>query len=420
MFRYLRIYAELYLKGSYCFSVQTPLRSSHFSSFFYSAGLCYFWATNLPYNMAKIRELSREAADRLRQQVRHRFLRGHSHGNGFRPSSFKGAYEDLRLDIIRNEPASESAVSLTRLRKLFYYADPEVCPPEQLEKASFGRDFIEALEQYVREEAPATPRLAPPLPGAVKWRFIWILLLLLPFGGVAAWYFKPKQARNWREDFNNTSVDSLRSHGFEWIDFDPQWWSKQLRDSTLTLYTLRGDYWYDTPDTPMITNVLLKKIKCRSCKITMKLGGFNPVQDYQQAGIILLDAAKTRNDNIRFTLAACSTCKPPRQGLQMVKNVRGDVIEKLQHVGEITPNSSLGNQSLWLRMEYKDGLVRFFYHWGAEYSSFAEIASMEIDFVPAYVGLVAFRGLKDGNRNFNNSQAIPVFIDYLKAESGDE
>jgi hypothetical protein len=369
--------------------------------------------------MSKIRELTREEADRLRQQVRQRFLRGHS--NGFRPKSFKGAYEDLRNDIVGKVHGADVSVSLTRLRKLFYYADPAVCPSEQLEKPSFGRDFIEALEQYAREEEPTPHRFALLSKQTTRTsKMVWLLLLLLPFGGIAAWFFQPKPARSWREDFNYTGVDSLQMHGFEWLDFDPDWWSKQLRDSALTLYTLRGDYWFDAPDTPLITNLLLKKINCKSCKITVKLGGFNPVQDYQQAGIILLDAAKTRDDNVRFTLAACSSCNPPRQGLQMVKNVRGDVIEKFKHLGEVTPNSSLSNQSLWLRMEHKDGQVRFFYHWGAEYSSFSEIASMDIDFVPAYVGVVAFRGLKDSKRNINNSEAIPVFIDYIKVESNDE
>lgn len=369
--------------------------------------------------MSKIRELTREEADHLRQQVRQRFLRGRS--NGFRAKSFKGAYEDLMNDIARNVHDADSVISLTRLRKLFYYTDPTACPPAQLQKPSFGRDFIETLERYVCEEEPATLRSAPPSKhGTGTWKIAWLLFLLLPLGGIAAWLFQPKPARNWREDFNNTSVDSLQARGFEWLDFDPDWWSKQLRDSMLTLYTLRGDYWCDAADTPLISNLLLKKLNCKSCKITVKLGGFNPVQDYQQAGIILLDAIKTRENNIRFTYAACSSCNPPRQGLQMVKNDRGDVIEKFKHTGEIASNPSRSNQSLWLRMEYKDGQMRFFYHWGAEYSSFSEIASMDIDFVPAYIGLVAFRGLKDSKRDFNNSETIPVFIDYLKVESNDE
>lgn len=371
--------------------------------------------------MSKIRELTHEEAARLRRLILRRFLLENAHGKRFRVSSFKGAYEDLRDDIESKVSSAATSISLTRLRKLFYYTDPSICPAEQLDKPSFGRDFIEVLSHYIGDTPP--PSLTPTFPiwkRSLNWRIgIPLLAALLLLGALAARFFQARPDKNWKEDFEQTSVDSLQAKGFEWMDYEPNWWSKQLQKGKLTLYTLRGDYWYDEPDTPTISNLLCRKINGRKCKITVKLDGFDPTQDFQQAGIFLLDSKKTRDHNIRFTLAACSSCSPPRQVLQMVKNEHGTVFEKFVVAKQISPKASPTAQSLWLRMEYESGQVRFFYHWGAEYSSFQEIATMDIDYEPAFVGLAAFRGLKDGSRKPNIAASLPVFVDYLKVESGD-
>jgi hypothetical protein len=130
--------------------------------------------------MAKIKELDAAELDCLRSRVRARF-ETRCPGEVLKETTFKGAYDDLRADILRAVPDVELSLSTQRLRKLFYYTNPAVCAARQLEPPSFGKDFLEAIERYVGEEARGNSHVKPPaqsLPARPERRLAaWVLAL---------------------------------------------------------------------------------------------------------------------------------------------------------------------------------------------------------------------------------------------------
>lgn len=104
------------------------------------------------------------------------------------------------------------------------------------------------------------------------------------------------------------------------MDYDSVAFSKQLKPGKFyRLHLKRGDYWYTQPDSPIITNLLLKEINSESAKITLKIDDFNPTQEFQQAGIVLLDKNRNKEHNIRITVNSCSSGPRFHQAIQIVK-----------------------------------------------------------------------------------------------------
>lgn len=358
-----------------------------------------------------IKELTLEEAAQLRELVKEQFRNSAFNGAGFRITQYKEGYQALANDIAKTVEGSSASVTTHRLRKFFYYTDPSICAPERLENPSFGDDFLHALFAYVKIEKKLRRKPAP-------WKRIGlgsVLLIVLVIIGAWLW---PKPNEGWVETFDSVSVDSLKSRGWEILDYDAVAFSKQLRLGCFTAYTLRGDYWFSQPDSPIITNLILKKINCKSAKITLKIEDFNPNQDFQQAGILLLDRDKHRSHNIRVTFTASSSDTSAIQTIQIIKMEHGTPYEKQNPIRKWSLSSTSPPKitPLWIQIQVDGNKFRFFGHWGEEHSSFTEIANIDFDFEPYYVAIAAFRGIRDDYRALNNSESIPVFIDYLKVE----
>lgn len=374
--------------------------------------------------MSKIRELSREEAASLRQQVRERFLRNRSNGNEFRQSSFRGAYENLRDDIIKKVHGAATSVSLTRLRKLFYYTDPDVCQPEHLEKPSFGRDFVEALERYVNEEEHKLPVPAPLLESKSRnWKNGWLLLLLLPLGWWAIWFFRPKPLKSWREDFNNTSPDSLRAHGFAWNDFDSTYWSRQLKDGALTLYTLPGDYWIKPHEKREIRNLMYKRVGGDCFTIIAKVDDFDPQKNCQQFTVFLFDERLSRETHLR---AGISFWSPSREapGVQHTTTdyqEYGQVTQQGYYHFRNPANDGPSIKTFWLKIVYKNNKIEVFQKINNEWNIWGVCARpFDLRFKPAYMGIAAFQGWTDDDGTPRDAAPITALIDYIQVESCDE
>jgi len=315
-------------------------------------------------------------------------------------------------------PDTEASITTNRLRKLFYYTNPEVCAEDKFENPSFGNDFIQVLFKYIEEEPNPTTIIPEPRQFPRKWLWPGAALLLFLAIAVAMWQWldRPKY---WEEDFNDVSVEGLKSRGWEILDYDSVAFSKQLKPGTLTTHTLWGDYWCAPLQPPIITNLLLKKINSKSGKITFKLVDFHPLQDYQQAGIFLLDKNRKRNHNIRITFAACVSCSRPRQSFQMVKREHGTAYEKT-FLMSIWPDNSPPPKDtltpLWVQVQFEQNKFRFYAHEWHETASFVEIGEFDFDFEPYYIAVGAFRGMTNGKGELNTSASIPAFFDYLKVE----
>jgi len=368
--------------------------------------------------MPKIRELTQDEAARLREAVRARFMRQHTNGNAVRFATFKDAYDDLRKDILRVVPDKELSVSTTRLRKLFYYTDETVCPPEQLQKPSFGRDFIETLEQYIRDDELSKPSTL----WTLTWKIGAALLILLVLASIASRIFRVEQPKSWRANFYETSMDSLRKEGFGWQDFDSIWWSKQLREGALTLYTQPGDYWVKPNEPRLIKNLIYKEVRGDCFSVILKVDDFDPQHNCEQVTLFLFDKRLSRETHLRAGISYWTPSKddPGVQHTTTDYQEAGQVTQQGYYHFRNPANAGPPVKTFWLKVVYEDNKVSVFQKINHEWNMWGICAQpFDLRFKPAYVGIGAFQGWTENDGTPRNAPPIPVFVDYLQVESCD-
>jgi hypothetical protein len=224
------------------------------------------------------------------------------------------------------------------------------------------------------------------------------------------------------ERFRDISADSLHSRGW-WVEApDTFYWKKRGETpGCLTLYTLRGDYWPDSVNRPMIRNLLLHRIDCDCWTAEVHLKDFVPAQNWQQAGILLMEDTGFTGKSMRVSIAYNDyNGVYPRSGTILVQAIssrgtKGDKPEEFAHL-ILLQTDSLRTQPLLyrtlthaaLRIEKQGDRFRILYADGiAETTSFKEVASYQFDFQPRYVGLFALRGYVD------SSAAMPARFTYF-------
>jgi hypothetical protein len=214
------------------------------------------------------------------------------------------------------------------------------------------------------------------------------------------------------ERFQDVSADSLRSRGW-WVESpDTFFWKKRGETpGCLTLYTLRGDYWPDSVNRPMIRNLLLHRIDCDCWTGEVHLKDFVPAQNWQQAGILLMEDTGFTGKSMRVSIAYNDyNGVYPRSGTILVQAIssRGtkeDKPEEFAHLILLQTDSLRTQPQLYrtlthaaLRIEKQGDRFRILYADGiAETTSFKEVASYQFDFQPRYVGLFALRGYVDSS-----------------------
>ncbi|MFK7923188.1 MAG: hypothetical protein AB8H47_14590 [Bacteroidia bacterium] len=85
----------------------------------------------------------------LRQAIEDKFLRECSHVQFLKKNSYKESYRDLSNHMALVVPSLKYEFSVNRLRKLFYYTDPEKTKEGEL--LSFGEMFLEGCYQYISD-----------------------------------------------------------------------------------------------------------------------------------------------------------------------------------------------------------------------------------------------------------------------------
>ncbi len=392
-----------------------------------------------------IKELTPEEAAQLRELVKHRFQQSPFNGSGFRITQYKEAYQALADDIKNSAKEDAASISTHRLRKFFFYTDPSICPGDKLEKPSFGDDFIRVLFSYVasssvsaqseepkplppdgtltHEPIPATEQFAPKVL-SLKWVWHSVAIVLLLVVGWMGWqYWSPPPY--WTEEFTNVSVDSLKSRGWEILDYDSVAFGKQLKPGCLTLCTYPGDYWVKPTEQPSIRNLLVKPVTSGTCVITTRLMDFDPYHNWQNAGVFLFGPTLDRQVFFRITFGFDQSSGRPYKYGNLATN-------KTQAIQIVCQNGKIKEHRLILRYpEYEPVLseigivlevakrkITVKYWRGHEWSSIEEQHQfeMELPFTAAYVGLGAFQGLTDNNGVPLGADTLPAFFDYLKVE----
>jgi hypothetical protein len=238
-------------------------------------------------------------------------------------------------------------------------------------------------------------------------------------------FFRRKGATSFTDNFHSLAEDSLAARGWFLRSKDDSFWSRRGETpDRLSLFTLKGDNWPDPAETPVIRNLLLRELPCDCFTIELRLTDFIPRQNWQQAGILLLEDTSWTGKSIRITIAYNDyTGGYPRSRQILIQAITslGKGFGKPEEIAHIplfnvdsldkTPVLARNLDNSALRIEKQGQKFRFLYSSGiTENTSFKEMASHEFAMSPRYAGLFALKGFVD------SAVDLPVHFHYFSLD----
>ncbi len=274
-----------------------------------------------------------------------------------------------------------------------------------------------------KEQFNKTPKTAP----SKKWTTAaWVFsggAALIIFSIVFVKYINSKSADEFSDDFKSVSGNSLKHKGWFLKNPDRAYWDKKAETpGQLTLFTLKGDNWPDPANKSGIRNLLLRAIPYDCFTAEIHLNNFIPKQEWQQAGILLLEDTTLTGKSIRLSLAYndyfAGSYQPKEVYIQLISSLGNGFgkPEEIAHKPVLYPDSTSRNPVLIknfknsaLRIEKHNKKFRFLFTSGVtENSAFKEVASQELDIQPRYIGIFAIKGFKD------STAVIPVRFTFFR------
>ena len=117
--------------------------------------------------------------------------------------------------------------------------------------------------------------------------------------------FVRRDARSSRfaDEFDDVSAAALAERGWSVHSIDSAHWAQRgAKPGHLTLFTLAGDNWPQPGRTPVIRNLLVRPDR-RECFVAdVRLTSFFPRQNWQQAGLLLLEDTTFAGRSVRMSL----------------------------------------------------------------------------------------------------------------------
>jgi hypothetical protein len=226
--------------------------------------------------------------------------------------------------------------------------------------------------------------------------------------------------------FKDTDEGTMLNNGWFVKSKDTAYWGKRgEKPGMLTLYTLKGDTWPNPTFKPGIKNLLLREVPADCFTAEVHLSNFIPNQEWQQAGILLLEDTSFTGKSIRLSLAFNDffAGEPrPREILVQAITSLGDGFskpEEVAHIPVVYPDSAIYNPLMLknldnpaLRVEKNGKKFRFLYAGGiTEMGAFKEMATIEFDMKPRYIGIFAIKG-------HTNSGNMPVRFKFFRMIGG--
>lgn len=256
-------------------------------------------------------------------------------------------------------------------------------------------------------------------------RIVTILLSLAAAIVCSTVYFESgvfASASDFTDYFNHVDEHTLFNNGWFVKSKERLFWNKRDRKpGQLTLYTLKGDTWPDSASKPDVKNLLLRRISSDCFTTEVHFSRFVPREEWQQAGIILLEDTAFKGKSIRLSLGFNDNFG----GRKMPKEIYVQAItslgsgfgkpEEVAHKPVLYLDSAVSNPALFdnlnntaLRIEKRGDRYRFLYAGGSlQNGAFKEVETHEFDMKPRYIGLFALRG-------FTSSSDVPVNFKFFR------
>jgi hypothetical protein len=207
-------------------------------------------------------------------------------------------------------------------------------------------------------------RSVPPVAASSK-KWIWGGLALCLFLG----YYLINGAfrsENFTDHFNDLSADSLSRKGWIVKEVDTVFWNRRNeKKGFLTLFTLEGDTYPDKTQKAKVKNLLLKEIHADCFSTEIHLNNFIPTQNWQQAGIVLLEDTTLSSKSIRLTIAYNDFfggfTKPGEILIQAISAVNGN-LSKPEEIAHFPLFSNEPGQETIIRDNLRQSALRFVRH----------------------------------------------------------
>jgi hypothetical protein len=261
-------------------------------------------------------------------------------------------------------------------------------------------------------------------PNRKKWLFpftvSFVVLIGLAFI-IIVFIFPPKPVfKPITDDFRSVNEDSLAKRGWFVQLKDTVYWKRRgERPGHVTLFTLKGDNWPDSVIVPGIRNLLVRKIRGDCFTAEVRLSDFIPQQNWQQAGILLLEDTGFVGKSIRLSIVYNDFfggfAKKPEIILQAItfqgkgskpEEIGNKVLFTLDSTGSDIVINNLKKTAF--RIEKQGKKFRFLYTTApVENYAFKEALSQEFAISPKYIALFALRGPVD------NAAAVPAAFSYF-------
>ena len=248
--------------------------------------------------------------------------------------------------------------------------------------------------------------------GAVALAGLLALLLV-----VARW--RHARAEPFTDDFADVSAAALVAHGWSVHAVDSAYWRRRgEQPGQLTLFTLEGDNWPQPGRAPVIRNLLMRSLSSDCFDVDVRLTSFFPRQNWQQAGLLLLEDTTLTGRSARMSIGYndfSGGFPRTREVLVQAITSRGRgagrpeefVHQRLFAVDStIEPLVRQNLESSALRIEKRGSHLRLLYSAGPlENGAFKEVGRTDFDFRPTVVALFAIKGF------VSQSEVVPVHID---------
>lgn len=273
-------------------------------------------------------------------------------------------------------------------------------------------------EQFVRSQKNNPRKKKVPLK---LFAAIILVLTVTPF--IIINFKHSKSPNEFTDNFRSVAGSSLASNGWVVKNMDSVYWNKRNdKPGQLTLFTLQGDNWPDPANKPGIKNLLLRPIPYDCFIAEIHLNNFIPQQEWQQAGILLLEDTTLTGKSIRLSIAFNDNFGGYTkhkdvlvQAITSLGNGFGKPEEIAHHhiiyLDSLNKNPGLieNLQNSALRIEKHGKKFRFLYAGGSvENTAFKEVVSQEFDMQPKYIGIFAIKGF------IGSSAVIPANFTYFK------
>jgi hypothetical protein len=312
------------------------------------------------------------------------------------------------------KPENPSVATLDTLSRYVMGAPYTTEPDRKKEARHFPYWYEYKAKWMLKRGAPAGDE-----PERTKWRFALgcVLVAIAVVAVLIVGTVGVRGGEGFTERFGNVAGDSLRSRGWWVKNPDSKYWNRRGETpGCLTLFTLRGDNWPIPANRPEVSNLLMHRIGCDCWTAEVHLEGFIPSQNWQQAGILLMEDSGFSGKSMRLSIAFNDyNGVYPRSGTVLLQGIasrgtREDKPEEFAHIVILQTDSLRSHPDLYqvlahsaIRIEKQGDLFRILYADGiAETTSFKEVVRYSFNFQPRFVGLFALRGYVD------SSAAIPA------------